>query len=121
MEAQQIIKALEALAQESRLAAFRALVKAGPPGLTPSVLSEKLDLPAPTLSFHLAQLRHAGLVNVTRDGRSLIYVANYDAMSGVIGFLTENCCADAGCAPASCKPSSKEKTNETPARARRRA
>jgi len=117
MEAQQVIKALEALAQESRLAAFRALVKAGPPGLTPSVLSDKLDLPAPTLSFHLAQLRHAGLVNVTRDGRSLIYVANYDAMSGVIGFLTENCCADAGCAPASCRPS-KEK-NET--RARRRA
>lgn len=120
MEAQQIIKALEALAQESRLAAFRALVKAGPPGLTPTVLSEKLDLPAPTLSFHLAQLRHAGLVNVTRDGRSLIYVANYDAMSGVIGFLTDNCCADAGCAPASCKPS-KEKQNETPARTRRRA
>lgn len=123
MEAQQIIKALEALAQESRLAAFRALVKAGPPGLTPSVLSDKLDLPAPTLSFHLAQLRHAGLVNVTRDGRSLIYVANYDAMNGVVAFLTENCCADA-CAPASCsvKPTKvKEKTHETPARARRRA
>jgi len=122
MEAQQIIKALEALAQENRLAAFRALVKAGPPGLTPSVLSEKLGLPAPTLSFHLAQLRHAGLVEVTRNGRSLIYVANYATMNGVVGFLTENCCADvAGCAPASCKPSSKEKTNETPARARRRA
>ena len=120
MEAQQIIKALEALAQESRLAAFRALVKAGPPGLTPSVLSDKLDLPAPTLSFHLAQLRHAGLVNVTRDGRSLIYVANYDAMSGVIGFLTENCCADAGCAPASCKPSKAPKENNE-ARTRRRA
>ena len=121
MEAQKIIKALEALAQDSRLAAFRALVKAGPPGLTPTVLSEKLDLPAPTLSFHLAQLRHAGLVDVTRNGRSLIYVANFDAMNGVVAFLTENCCADAGCAPASCKPSSKEKPNEAPARTRRRA
>ena len=119
MESKQIIKALEALAQDSRLAAFRALVKAGLPGLTPTVLSEKLNLPAPTLSFHLAQLRHAGLVDVTRNGRSLIYVANYDAMNGVVAFLTENCCADAGCAPASCKP--KEKTNETPARTRRRA
>lgn len=123
MESAQIITALEALAQEHRLAAFRALVKAGLPGLTPTVLSEKLALPAPTLSFHLAQLRHAGLVNVTRDGRSLIYVANYDAMNGVVAFLTENCCADA-CAPASCSPKpakAKEKTHETPARARRRA
>lgn len=125
MESKQIITALEALAQEHRLAAFRALVKAGPPGLTPTVLSDKLALPAPTLSFHLAQLRHAGLVNVTRDGRSLIYVANYDAMNGVVAFLTENCCADA-CAPASCsvKPAKtqlKEKPHETPARARRRA
>jgi ArsR family transcriptional regulator, arsenate/arsenite/antimonite-responsive transcriptional repressor len=123
MKSTQVIAALEALAQENRLAAFRALVQAGPDGLTPSVLSEKLDLPAPTLSFHLAQLRHAGLVNVTREGRSLIYVAAYDAMRNVIDFLTENCCAGAACAPAACAPTtkSKEKTHETPARARRRA
>jgi DNA-binding transcriptional ArsR family regulator len=117
-----VIAALEALAQENRLAIFRALVQAGPPGLTPSRLSDKLDLPAPTLSFHLAQLRHAGLIGVTRDGRSLIYVADYAAMRGVIDFLTENCCADAACAPAACAPSKpKEKTHEAPARARRRA
>lgn len=121
MKSTQVIAALEALAQENRLAAFRALVQAGPDGLTPSVLSDKLDMPAPTLSFHLAQLRHAGLVNVTREGRSLIYVAAYDAMRDVIDFLTENCCAGAACAPAACAPKSKEKTHETPARARRRA
>jgi hypothetical protein len=99
-------------------------VQAGPAGLTPSRLSEKLHLPAPTLSFHLAQLRHAGLTTVTRDGRSLIYAADYGAMRGVIDFLTENCCAGAECAPAACasapsKP--KEKAHEAPARARRRA
>lgn len=122
MKSTQIIAALEALAQESRLAIFRALVKAGPPGLTPSIMSERLDLPAPTLSFHLAQLRHAGLIAATRTGRSLTYVADYGAMRGVVDFLTENCCADAACAPAVCAPSKpKEKTHETPARSRRRA
>jgi len=125
MESKQVISALEALAQENRLAIFRALVQAGPPGLTPSRLSEDLDLPAPTLSFHLSQLRHAGLVTVTRDGRSLIYVAAYDAMNGLINFLTENCCAAVGCPPASCavtpKSQAKEKVHEAPARSRRRA
>lgn len=122
MESKQIVEALEALAQENRLAIFRALVQAGPPGLTPSRLGGDLDLPAPTLSFHLAQLRHAGLITVTRDGRSLIYVAGFDTMRGVIDFLTENCCAGSACAPASCAPSKpKEKSNEAPARPRRRA
>jgi DNA-binding transcriptional ArsR family regulator len=123
MESREVITALEALAQEHRLAVFRALVQAGPPGLTPSRLSEALDIPAPTLSFHLAQLKHAGLVSVTRDGRSLIYVAAYGTMNGLINFLTENCCARAGCAPG-CAPNNakvKEKSHEAPARSRRRA
>jgi len=122
MESRQVIAALEALAQEHRLAVFRALVRAGPPGLTPSRLSEALEIPAPTLSFHLAQLKHAGLVSVTRQGRSLIYVAAYDTMNGLIRFLTENCCAGAGCAPAACAAAqAKEKSHEAPTRARRRA
>jgi DNA-binding transcriptional ArsR family regulator len=122
MKSTQVISALEALAQETRLGVFRALVQAGPPGLTPSRLSDSLDLPAPTLSFHLAQLRHAGLITVTRTGRSLTYVAAYDTMNRVIAFLTENCCAGAACAPAACAPSKpKEKFHETPARSRRRA
>jgi DNA-binding transcriptional ArsR family regulator len=124
MKSDQVISALEALAQEHRLAIFRALVQAGPEGLNPGHLSEKLDIPAPTLSFHLAQLRHAGLVTVKRDGRSLIYAAAYDAMQKVVDFLMENCCAGSACAPASCSPKSnqtKERSHETPARARRRA
>jgi DNA-binding transcriptional ArsR family regulator len=122
MESKQVISALEALAQEHRLAVFRALVQAGPPGLTPSHMSEALEIPSPTLSFHLAQLKHAGLVTVTRQGRSLTYVAAYDTMTGLIEFLTENCCAGAGCAPAACKPAkAKETSREAPARARRRA
>jgi ArsR family transcriptional regulator len=120
MESKQVIAALEALAQENRLAIFRALVQAGPQGLTPSRLSDDLDLPAPTLSFHLAQLRHAGLVTATRDGRSLNYVAAYATMTGLIEFLTENCCAGAGCGPV-CAPKPKEKAYEAPARSRRRA
>ena len=122
MESKQVIGALEALAQESRLAVFRALVQAGPAGLTPSHLSDALDVPAPTLSFHLAQLKHAGLVSVTRQGRSLTYVAAYDTMSGLIAFLTENCCAGS-CAPSACAPmkKGKEKQLDTSARPRRRA
>ena len=125
MESKQIISALEALAQENRLAIFRALVQAGPAGLTPSRLGDDLVLPAPTLSFHLAQLRHAGLITVTRTGRSLNYVAAYETMNAVVAFLTENCCAGSACAPAVCAPAktvkSKEKSHETPARSRRRA
>ncbi|MBI1213896.1 MAG: metalloregulator ArsR/SmtB family transcription factor [Alphaproteobacteria bacterium] len=119
MESKQIISALEALAQESRLAVFRALVQAGPAGMTPSALSEALDLPAPTLSFHLAQLRHAGLVAATRNGRSLTYVARYETMNGLVAYLTENCCAGA-CAPSRTQDR-KEKTDEAPTRTRRRA
>ncbi|MFM9863036.1 MAG: ArsR/SmtB family transcription factor [Micropepsaceae bacterium] len=123
MESIQVVSALEALAQEHRLAVFRALVQAGPPGLTPSRIAEALDIPAPTLSFHLAQLKHAGLVTVTRQGRSLIYVAAFDKMHGLVAFLTENCCAGASCAPAICAPMkpTKEKSREMSARTRRRA
>jgi DNA-binding transcriptional ArsR family regulator len=118
MESKTVISALEALAQEHRLAVFRALVQAGRGGLTPSHLSDTLGLPAPTLSFHLAQLKHAGLITVLREGRSLIYTANYDAMRGVINFLTENCCAGASCAATT---SGKSQMNRTGRATRRRA
>lgn len=105
MKLKTAVASLSALAQESRLALFRALVQAGPKGLCPSELSEKLDIAAPTLSFHLAQLRHAGLVAATREGRVLHYAANFAAMNSLIGFLTENCCAGSGtqCFPAKCE------------------
>jgi DNA-binding transcriptional ArsR family regulator len=108
MKANSAVAALSALAQENRLAAFRALVQAGRSGLCPGELGETLGVPGPTLSFHLAQLKHAGLVKVTREGRSLHYVANFAAMNALIGFLTENCCAGDGaaCFAAQCGPDS---------------
>ena len=99
MQADIVIRALGALAQEHRLAAFRALVQAGAGGLSAGALAEALQLPNSSLSFHLAQLTNAGLIRQQRQGRSLIYSADYAAMNGLMGYLTENCCAGAGCAP----------------------
>ena len=93
MEPKTAVAALSALAQENRLEVFRLLVQAGAPGLPAGQIAEKLGIAAPTLSFHLAQLKHAGLVQVRRDGRSLIYTVNYDAMNGLMAFLTDNCCS----------------------------
>lgn len=93
------IRALSALAQDHRLAAFRALVQAGAGGLSAGALAEALQLPNSSLSFHLAQLTNAGLIRQQRQGRSLIYSADYAAMNGLMGYLTENCCAGATCAP----------------------
>jgi ArsR family transcriptional regulator len=92
MEKTDAIIALAALAQESRLDIFRLLVQTGEEGLPPGQISDRLGLPAATLSFHLNQLRHAGLVTFRREGRSLIYMAEYQAMNALLGYLTENCC-----------------------------
>jgi ArsR family transcriptional regulator len=86
------VEALGALAQESRLSVFRLLVKQGPSGLPAGAISEKLGIPAPTLSFHLSQLNHAGLVKSRRESRSIIYSADYETIKGLINFLMENCC-----------------------------
>jgi DNA-binding transcriptional ArsR family regulator len=91
------VTALGALAQEHRLAAFRLLVQAGDAGLAAGVVAAKLELPASSLSFHLAHLLRAGLVAVERRGRSLIYRADYAAVNGLVGYLMENCCGGAGC------------------------
>lgn len=102
MEQTKFIDALAALAQETRLNIFRLLVQTGPAGLPAGQIAEKLGLPATTLSFHLNQLRQAGLIDYRRESRSLIYAAEYDAMNGLISYLTENCCqGDAmACGPA---------------------
>ena len=102
METSKAVLALEALAQGTRLAIFRRLVEAGPQGLAAGEIAEKMDLPAPTLSFHLTQLRHAGLIAFRREGRSLIYSTDFAAMNELLGFLTDNCCGGdtAQCAPA---------------------
>jgi ArsR family transcriptional regulator len=92
MEKIDAIAALAALAQESRLDAFRLLVQAGPEGLPAGQIAERLNLPAATLSFHLNHLKHAGLVTFRRESRSLIYTAEYAAMNDLLSYLTENCC-----------------------------
>jgi ArsR family transcriptional regulator, arsenate/arsenite/antimonite-responsive transcriptional repressor len=105
MKSTQVVAALGALAQETRLTIFRELVKRGPGGYTPGELSEKLDIPAPTLSFHLKELLRTHLVSARREGRFLHYSANFDVMQDLIGFLTEKCCvlANEDCAT-SCAP-----------------
>ena len=91
------VKALAALAQTSRLRVFRAIVGAGPQGLQPGHLAQALDMPANTLSFHLKELHHAGLVGVQREGRFLRYRANMDAMQSLVVFLTAHCCQGEPC------------------------
>ena len=101
MKSTEVIAGLAALAQESRLAVFRLLVKRGPEGFTPTQLTEKLDLPAPTLSFHLKELQRAGLIQARREGRFLFYSPNFPHMNQLLEFLTDNCCvlADKDCGP----------------------
>ncbi len=99
MQAEVVIRALGALAQEHRLATFRLLVQAGADGMAAGALAEAVGLPASSMSFHLAQLSHAGLVTQRRQSRSIIYTANYAAMGALMGYLTENCCGGASCAP----------------------
>jgi ArsR family transcriptional regulator len=108
MEKSDAVAALSALAQDNRLDVYRLLVQAGPGGMPAGAVAEALDLAPNTLTFHFDRLRVAGLVSVRREGRSMIYAARYEAMNGLIAFLTENCCQGAQgapCAPAAaCKP-----------------
>ncbi|HET8694255.1 MAG TPA: helix-turn-helix domain-containing protein [Aquabacterium sp.] len=97
MEENEVIKSLTALAQSVRLRVFRALVVAGPEGLTPGALVEQLAVPATSLSFHLKELVHAGLVSQEREGRHLIYRAAFDHMTALLGYLTEHCCQGQPC------------------------
>ncbi len=105
MKADDAILALGALAQPSRLATFRLLVKRGPQGYTPGELTQKLGVPAPTLSFHLRELVRAGLIEARREGRFLYYSAAFERMRSLIDFLTDKCCSlsDAECGSA-CTP-----------------
>lgn len=97
MEEKVAVSSLAALAQGMRLRIFRALVGAGPVGMTPGALSTTLDVPASTLSFHLKELMHADLVSQERDGRSLIYRASITQMNELLAYLTAHCCHGAAC------------------------
>lgn len=97
MEESTAVASLAALAQPLRLRVFRALVGAGPEGMTPGALGAMLDVPSSTLSFHLKELAHAGLVSQQRDGRNLVYRASLDHMSALMDYLAAHCCLGAGC------------------------
>lgn len=97
------VGALAALAQETRLSIFRLLVEAGPEGLCAGDIGARLGVPAATLSFHLAQLANAGLVQARQQSRFIFYSADFEAMNGLVGFLTENCCGGKPCPPAKTK------------------
>jgi len=121
VETRRAVDALAALAQPSRLAIYRELVQAGPEGSAAGAIAVALGLPPATLSFHLAQLAHAGLVHGRQQGRFVIYTADFAAMNALVGYLTENCCGGAHCGPSAAQPPRIErKRHETPARARRR-
>lgn len=106
------VDALGALAQEHRLSLFRLLVQAGDEGLAAGAIAERLGVPNSSLSFHLGYLTRAGLISQRREGRSLIYTADYAAMNALVGYLVENCCAGAGCGSSSdCQPTTTEREN----------
>ncbi|EJC65628.1 ArsR/SmtB family transcription factor [Alcaligenes nematophilus] len=99
MQELQVIRSLSALAHEARLRIFRALVVAGPDGLTPSALAEQLGIAPNALSFHLKELAHAELVSQERQGRNVVYRAAFLAMNDLLDYLTENCCQGVACTP----------------------
>jgi DNA-binding transcriptional ArsR family regulator len=116
MEKMDAVAALAALAQEHRLEVYRLLVQAGPDGIAAGQLAAALGIAPNTLTFHLDRLRHAGLISVARQGRSLIYAARYETMNNLLGYLTENCCGGRSelCEPTACEPSkSSRKRKET--------
>ena len=106
METNDAIAALTALGHAKRLAIFRLLVVAGPAGRMAGDIGQALEMPGATLSFHLKELLHAGLLAAEPQGRFVCYRAAFDAMNSLIGYLTDNCCADDPAAAASCLPAS---------------
>lgn len=98
MKTPQALKALAALAHNTRLAIYRLLVQQGPQGLAAGAIAERLDILGATLSFHLKELANAGMVEARQDGRFVYYSANYGQMNGLLAYLTENCCQGERCA-----------------------
>lgn len=111
MKSEEALLGMGALAHESRLTLFRLLVKRGPDGYTPTELAKRLDMPAPTLSFHLKELQRARLIGAIRRGRHLHYSANFAQVEALVNFLTENCCSlgETEREPATCRPVARKK------------
>lgn len=110
MDLKNVVTAMSALAQDSRLAVYRELVQAGPEGVSAGELAERLGVPANTLSFHLKTLSHADLVHMRHQSRFIYYSANYEQMNALVEFLTENCCGGRACNPLA-KPSRKRRAS----------
>jgi ArsR family transcriptional regulator len=108
MKTPQAVKALAALAQDTRLAIYRLLVQQGPEGIPAGTIADRLDLAGATLSFHLKELTHAGLISSRQEGRFIFYSANYEQMNGLLSYLTENCCQGQNCVT-ECVPRSQPK------------
>jgi len=108
MDIKEASAALAALSHESRLAAFRLLVQAGPEGVAASRIAEALAVTPSSLTFHLKELSHANLVASRQEGRFVIYAARFDRMNALMGFLTENCCGGISCSPDSARCASTE-------------
>jgi ArsR family transcriptional regulator len=115
MTTSEALAGLGSLAQQTRLEVFRLLVQRGPEGLSAGAIAEALAVPASSLSFHLQQLRHAGLLTQERRSRQLIYAASFEQMNALVAYLTENCCGGASCGKAEvrCAPT----VRATPVRA----
>ncbi|MGO8865438.1 MAG: ArsR/SmtB family transcription factor [Alphaproteobacteria bacterium] len=130
MEKTNALAALAGLSHETRLDIFRLLVEAGPAGIAAGQIGQRLNLAPATLSFHLSHLKHAGLVDAERDGRSLVYSADFERVRTLIAYLTENCCGGhpAACGLPDCEPAAAAagskargiRDHEAPSRARRR-
>jgi DNA-binding transcriptional ArsR family regulator len=120
MESKDVVPALAALAQDTRLAVYRLLVQQGPSGLAAGEIASKLDIAPATLSFHLKELTHAGLASSRQEGRFIYYAANFETMNQLVAFLTENCCA-ADCGPPCAPPVACNPVNivRAPSRAKR--
>lgn len=120
MNPKQAVEALAALAHEHRLSVYRMLVEAGPAGLNAGTIASKLKIPPSSLTFHIQSLHRAGLVTQERRSREMIYAADFSSMNGLVGYLTENCCAgsDSSCQPGeACVPVRQMKKTRKPPRA----
>jgi DNA-binding transcriptional ArsR family regulator len=119
MEMNAALDAMSALGHEARLGVFRLLIQAGPDGLQAGQIAGRLQIPPNTLTFHLTRLRYADLISSSRNGRNIIYSANFEQMQNLIGFLTENCCdrSPGGCPP-ECEPAKPARSKRKPRQGR---
>ena len=120
METKRVLNALAALSQEHRLAIFRLLLEHAPEGLSAGLIAERLSLAPATLSFHLKELSHAGLIASRQDGRFIWYRADLAAMNGLVGYLTENCCRASSVCDAACVPTGAPRPVAVPLPTRRK-